>query len=107
MIALGDRKFPESQGLSPEVYWTSRAGFTSCYDTIFTPFVLVLSRTVSKEEYLMLLHHAENETWPQTKDLIVELQSRMVNSIDDVYQPSFSLRKSHLKWEAGQSSPFL
>lgn len=107
LIAMGDRKFPESHGLSPEVYWTSRAGFTSCYDTIFTPFVWILSQTVSKEEYLMLLHHAENETRSKTKDLIVELQSLMISYIDDVYQPSFSLRKSHLKWEAERSSPFL
>ncbi|SGA04506.1 DUF1389 domain-containing protein [Chlamydia abortus] len=107
LIAMGDRKFPESQGLSPEVYWTNRRGFASCYDTIFTPFVWVLSRIVSKEEYLMLLDHAENETWSQTKALIVELQSRMISYIDNVYQPSFSLKKSHVKWETRKSSPFL
>lgn len=104
---MGDRTLPESHGLSPEVYWTSRRGFAHTSDTIFTPFIWILSRTVSREEYLTLLEHAENETWSQVQDIIVTLQRRITDSISSTYQPSFSLRVFDLKSEVNKPNSFL
>ncbi|AFS24467.1 DUF1389 domain-containing protein [Chlamydia psittaci] len=107
LIALGDRTLPESYGLSPEVYWTSRRGFAHTSDTILTPFIWILSRTVSREEYLTLLEHAENETWSQVQDIIVTLQRRIIDSISSTYQPSFSLRVFDLNSEVNKPNSFL
>ncbi|WP_348662780.1 DUF1389 domain-containing protein [Chlamydia vaughanii] len=68
-IELGPREMPEAEGLSPEVYWTSRLGFVFNEVSIFQPIVWFLLRTISQDEYEKLLDHARNSTWDQVKDL--------------------------------------
>lgn len=75
-IHLGPRDFPESESMAPTVYWVNRAGLSNINQTAFHPFVWLLARYISQEEYTLLCQHARNNTWGEVQSLVAELYAR-------------------------------
>ncbi|WP_375793178.1 DUF1389 domain-containing protein [Chlamydia sp. 12-01] len=104
LISLGAKEFPEAEGLSPVVYWTYRTAISDRIDTVFTPYVWMLSQVVTQEEYQMLLENAQNNTWDQVKNLLSHLYNRLNIYLDNMYEPSFSFTPNNIRWELQSSS---
>ncbi|XPI21411.1 DUF1389 domain-containing protein [Chlamydia crocodili] len=59
-MQLVPKEFPEAANIDPEMYWVSPIGLSDHADIALHPFIWILARVISKEEYETLLHHAQN-----------------------------------------------
>ncbi|WP_375793185.1 DUF1389 domain-containing protein [Chlamydia sp. 12-01] len=95
-IHLGSREFPEAEHMEPTVYWVNRVGLSDINQTAFHPFVWLLARLISEEEYSVLCQHARNSTWGEVHSLVEELYRRFRMYLENKTIKGFERRGSWL-----------
>ncbi|WP_348662719.1 DUF1389 domain-containing protein [Chlamydia vaughanii] len=85
-IALGDPQFPQAKGMSPESYWTSSLGFVDDTYTAFDTRTWFLAKVMKEEEHTLLREFMKNGLWHQTAAVVSDLQTRMLNRLEQVPQ---------------------
>ncbi|WP_434694518.1 DUF1389 domain-containing protein [Chlamydia crocodili] len=95
-IQLGPKEFPEAENMDPEMYWVSPTGLADSPDIALHPFIWILARVISKEEYETLLCHAQNNTWNEVSNLTKEIKSRVKNSLKEYDVSGLGVKRTSL-----------
>ncbi|WP_157850887.1 DUF1389 domain-containing protein [Chlamydia caviae] len=107
-IHLGPREYPDAERMEPTVYWVNRAGLSDINQTAFHPFVWLLARLISEEEYGMLSQHARNNTWGEVRNFVEELDVRFRTYLENKTIEGFERRGSWLLEDFNKSrTPWL
>ncbi|MEF9520118.1 DUF1389 domain-containing protein [Chlamydia crocodili] len=107
-IHLGPIEFPEAEHMEPTVYWVNRVGLSDINQTAFHPFVWLLARLTSEEEYNILCQHARDNTWRDVRSLVEALYTRFRMYLENENVKGFERRESWLLEDLnGSRAPWL
>ncbi|WP_348662778.1 DUF1389 domain-containing protein [Chlamydia vaughanii] len=81
-IELGFKDVAEAEESPPRLYWVARLKLLT--STAFHELSWMFAQCVTREEYQKLCEHAQASTWNQAKELLQDLQPRMLACIDTI-----------------------